>query len=315
MRTVKERTRRKLDELYLTTERASRGWLSLLHRTWKAYGQHDGPTVARSLAYYALFSFFPLLLALISLGSYVLDSQEVRASVLELVESYLPTSAHLVQRNIEQVLRIRSGISAVALLGLFWSGSGVFRAAYRAVNRAWDSTRLGSIWMQALFALGALLTIGLLLLATVLFSAALSFIRGWQVPLLDWQPFAEAGTGRLWSWLSALLPALISVAVFTLVYRTLPRATVTWRDVLPGGVAAGLVWEAVKQLFTWYVANFARYSLVYGSLGAIIAFLLWAYLSAIILLLGAEFTAQYSQWRRAGRPVENRPPGEWQEVG
>jgi membrane protein len=59
------------------------------------------------------------------------------------------------------------------------------------------------------------------------------------------------------------------------------------------------------------LSNFARYSLIYGSVGAIIGFLLWSYLSAMILLIGAEFTAQHTAWRRAGRPVEPRPLGEW----
>jgi membrane protein len=196
--------------------------------------------MARSLAYYTLFSFFPLLLALISLSSYVLDSEDAQAKVLELVESYLPTSAALVQSNIEQVLRIRGTIGIVALLGLFWSGLGVFRAAYEAVNRAWGNPGLGPAWAQGLYAIAMLLTVGLLLLATTLFSAVFSFLRGWQVVILGWQPFAEAGSGRLWDLFSALVPALISVAIFAIVYRTMPRAPVTWRVVLPGGAAAGL---------------------------------------------------------------------------
>jgi len=80
---------------------------------------------------------------------------------------------------------------------------------------------------------------------------------------------------------------------------------------LPGGLLAGLTWEAARRLYTWYLANFARYSLIYGSVGAIIGFLLWAYLSAMILLLGAEFTAQLTAWRRAGRPIEAQPPSQW----
>jgi len=94
-------------------------------------------------------------------------------------------------------------------------------------------------------------------------------------------------------------------------YRTMPRAQVRWRDVWPGGLVAGLIWEVGKQLFTWYVGNFAAYNVIYGSVGAIIVFLLWSYLSAQLLLFGAEFTAEYSRWRRAGRPVEDRPLREW----
>jgi membrane protein len=106
---------------------------------------------------------------------------------------------------------------------------------------------------------------------------------------------------------------LLSIAAFILIYRTMPRAAVDWQDVWPGGLAAGIVWEVAKQLFAWYLGNFARYGLVYGSVGAIIAFLFWCYLSAMILLLGAELTAEYSRWRRAGCPVESIPPRQWRK--
>jgi membrane protein len=104
---------------------------------------------------------------------------------------------------------------------------------------------------------------------------------------------------------------MISVVTFIVLYRTIPRNRVTWREVWLGGLCAGLVWEAARRIYAWYLASFARYSLIYGSVGAIIGFLLWSYLSATILLLGAEFTAQYSHWRKAGRPAENRPLRQW----
>ena len=80
-----------------------------------------------------------------------------------------------------------------------------------------------------------------------------------------------------------------------------------------GGLMAGLIWEAARRLYAWYLASFASYSLIYGSVGAIIGFLLWSYLSAMIVLLGAEFTAQHTYWRRAGHPVESQPPSQWIE--
>jgi membrane protein len=103
------------------------------------------------------------------------------------------------------------------------------------------------------------------------------------------------------------------VIACTVLYRTMPRNEVRWRDVWLGGLLAGLVWEGARQLFAWYLASFARHSLVYGSVAAIIGVLLWAYLSAMILLAGAEFTAQHTQWRQAGRPIESRPPRQWIE--
>jgi len=138
-------------------------------------------------------------------------------------------------------------------------------------------------------------------------------VRGWQIDFLGWQPFGDPAAGRLLGWVSAFVPTAVSIVTFTILYRTIPRNGVIWRQVWLGGLAAGLVWEAARQLYTWYLANFARYNLIYGSVGAIIGFLLWAYLSAMILLLGAEFTAQYSHWRKTGRPIETRAPRRWME--
>jgi membrane protein len=310
---AKERLLQRLDGLYVRAERLSGGWLSLLHRTWLAFVQDDGPTMARSIAYYALFSVFPLLLAIIALSSSILASEEAQNAILDLVEQYLPVAIPLVEQNIKQVLGSRGTIGVLALAGLLWSASGVFRVIYHAVNRAWGNEKPGPVWAQRFYALTMIVAIGFLLLVTPFFSAVLSFVRGWQVPILGWHPFADPVVGRLLGWLSALVPTLLSVAIFALVYRTMPRAPVSWRDVWPGGVAAGLIWEAAKQLFAWYLSSFARYNLVYGSVGAIIAFLLWSYLSAQILLLGAEFTAEYSRWRRNGHRIESRPPRQWRK--
>ncbi len=299
--------------LYLLLDRRLGGWPTVLVRAVLAFGRDDGPTMSASIAYYALFSWFPLLLLLISLGSLVLDLSQAQRLALDLVDRYVPAAAALAHSNLDQVLWARNALGVAAGVGLMWSASGVFGAVYRAVNRAWGQWSPGSFWRRRLYALAMTLSVGLLFLATTVYSTAVSFVRGWRVPLLGWQPFADAGVGRLVGWLSALVPALISVAILAVIYRTMPRVRVAWREVWPGALAAGVVWEGAKQLSTWYLGNFARYSLVYGSVGAVIAFVLWSYLSAMILLLGAEFTAQYAQWRRAGRPLETRPPREWIE--
>jgi membrane protein len=151
----------------------------------------------------------------------------------------------------------------------------------------------------------------LLLAGTTIYFTIASVLRSWQSTISDWLPMVARGSDWLAGWLGSLLPVLISVVLFILIYRTMPRNRVTWRDVWLGGLLAGLIWEGARRVFAWYLGNFANYSLIYGSLGAVIGFLLWAYLSAMIVLLGAEFTAQYSAWRRAGRPIESRPPRQW----
>jgi membrane protein len=308
-----ERAVARLESSYIRFDRLLGGRLSLLVRTALAFGRDDGAIMSRSIAYYALFSFFPLLLIMISVSSSVLTARQVQEVILEFVEQYLPAAGRLVQANMQQLLDARNTIGVLALIGLIWSASGVFGALYRSVNRAWGNTPAELFWTEKLFALLVVLIVGLLLVATILWGTLVNVVRGWQLEVFGWQPYADPATGRLIGWLSALIPAFGSVAVFTILYRTIPRNMVRWRDVWLGGLLAGLAWVAASQLLTWYISNFARYSLIYGSVGAIIAFLLWSYVSAMILLLGAEFTAQYAQWRREGRPLESRPLREWVE--
>ena len=83
--------------------------------------------------------------------------------------------------------------------------------------------------------------------------------------------------------------------LFALVYRYVPHTRLTWGDVWPGAGLAAVLFEASKNLFAWYLASFANYSLVYGSLATVIVFLLWTYISALVLLVGAEFAAVYTR--------------------
>jgi len=301
----------RLDRLYLFVDRRLGGRLTVLIRTALAFDKDDAAVMSRSIAYYALFSLFPLLLILLAFASSVLVLDEAQGIVLEAVANVVPGATDLVAENVERLAGAGGTVGVLALAGLLWSASGVFTALYRAVNRAWGNPKSELFWTEKLYGLAAVLVFGLLLVATTLYSTFISIVRSWQVSLLGWQPFADPSTGRLLGWLSALVPALISAIALTVFYRTMPRNEVRWRDVWIGGLLAGLVWEGARQLFAWYLANFARHSLIYGSVAAIIGVLLWAYLSAMLILLGAEFTAQHTQWRRAGRPIESRPPREW----
>jgi membrane protein len=276
-----------------------------------AFGEDDGAVVSRSIAYYALFSLFPLLLAVLTLASAFFATETVQDEIVGWIERYLPIASDLVQENIQQALAARNTVSLLALLSLVWSATGVFTAMFRAVNRAWDNPKSQLFWREKIFGLSLVLIVGFLLLSTTLVSTLASVLQSWQGSVFGWQPLADPRTAVLTGWLSALLPILIAVITFIVLYRTVPQNPVSWRDVWLGGLLAGLTWEAARRLYTWYLANFARYNLIYGSVGAIIGFLLWAYLSAMILLLGAEFTAQVTAWRRAGRPIETQPPSQW----
>lgn len=308
-----ERIVQQLEGWYLGIDRRLKGWPTLLVRTGLAFDQDDGAVVSRSVAYYALFSLFPLLLVLMSVASSVLAVEEAQQAVIDLIQRMLPSVADLAQQNIEQALAARGTVNVLATVGLLWSATGVFTAMYRAVNKAWGNPKSRLFLKEKLFGLAVVLFVGLILLATTFLSTAASVLQRWDGTIFGWQPFSSPQVVALWGKLTTFIPPIISVITFIILYRTIPLNSVSWRDVWLGGLLAGLIWELARRLYAWYLANFASYSLVYGSVGAIIGFLLWAYLSAMILLLGAEFTAQHTAWRKAGRPIESQPIGEWMD--
>jgi membrane protein len=307
-----ERLQTRLEKLYARLDRRLGGVPSLLVRTGLAFGEHDGALMARSIAYYAVFAVFPAILALIVLAGAVLQSEEVQQSVMSLVEQYMPIAADAVAANIEELLAMSGTIGLVALVGLIWSASGVASAIFRSVNRAWGVPKSKLLLSAKLYGLAMMCIVGLFLLVAVAIGPILSLVQAWQAAVLELQPSAEPVTDLLVGLLSALVPPLLSVSAFILMYRTMPRTRVRWRDVWLGGLIAGLIWSVGQEIFVWYVANYADYE-IYGSVSAIIVFMLWAYLSGQILLLGAEFTAEYGRWRHAGRPVETRPLHEWMD--
>ena len=302
-----------LEWVYSNADRLLRGYPSLIVRSALAFDQDDGAVQSRSIAYYALFSIFPLLLVIMSFSTKLLTSEDAQQLVLKLMEVFMPATSDLLQTNLEQVMATRSTIGILALLSLLWSASGVFTAIYRSVNRAWNNPKSQLFWTEKLFGLAVVFILGLLLVATTFYSTITRVLTSWGVQILDNLPFVAARSGGLSDWLANLVPIVVSVVAFIILYRTIPRNGVAWRDVWLGGLIAGIIWELAQRLYTWYLANFAQYSLIYGSVGAIVGFLLWCYLSAMILLVGAEFTAQYSFWRKNGHPIESQPLRTWMQ--
>ncbi|MDP2727425.1 MAG: YihY/virulence factor BrkB family protein [Dehalococcoidia bacterium] len=262
----------------------------LSKRTMREFLKDDCMHMAAGIAYYAFFSIFPLLLGLIAIIGVLLEPAEVQGRLQELVLQAFPASAGIVADNLEGVVASRGALGFLSLLGLLWSAMAVFAAIGRSLNRAWDLERQRPFLKQKLLELGMVGAVGLLLLvwlgATAFFRLAQQFLPAGLQPL-------EGGPS--WDVATWLVPAAFSFGVFLLVYRFVPNTRITWGDVWPGALLAAALFEAGKNLFAWYLASFANYSLVYGSLGVIVAFLLWAYLSAVILLLGAEFTAEYAR--------------------
>ncbi len=268
--------------------------LRLAYRTARELSNDDATHMAAGVAYYAVLSVFPLLLGLVALFSLFLDSQTVRDRLFEFVRTYLPASVDLLERNIENVARLRGILGLASILGFFWSASAVFGAIARALNRAWDVKDERPFYIQKALHLGMGLGVGLLFLLSLGATTAIGILARVDLRLPGGiNPLDNA----VIQYGSRVVTALFTLAIFLLVYRYVPNVRTPWRYIWPGALLGTVLFEVGKNLFILYLNNFANYQQVYGSLASVVILLVWTYTSAYILILGAEFTAEYARMK------------------
>lgn len=273
---------------------ATGNWLlALVLGTSRRFRAHDCLLLAAGLAFYTILSLFPLLLGLTAIFGPLLEGTDLQQQFITRVGNAFPGSRELISRTFAEAAGSQRTIGVVSLVTLILSASQIFVGIRRALNRAWGVAHTHSFLHRRLLEAAMLGSIVLLVLASWAAVSLFSVIR----PLLP-ANLAAPGTGPVADATAALTSFTLSLGAFALLYRYVPNAGPTWTDVRLGALLAAILFEAGKYAFSWYLTSFARYSLIYGSLGTTIVFLMWSYLSALILLLGAELTAEYARLRR-----------------
>jgi len=257
---------------------------------YKRFLQDGAFELAAAIAYSALFSIFPLLLAIVAAAGLVVSEIDVRRAIAETLSHYLPpATAEFVDRNIGETIRLRGTFGALAIVGLVWSATAVAATLRNALNRLLRAPRRRPFLLGKLLDLGLVLMAGAFILLSLFTSAVLRLLAAF--PGLA-RAIATFGGSPLARPASALVPLGLSSLTFLVIYRYLPNVKLPWPRTVVGAVTAGVLFEGIKYAFFWYLQTFARYQLVYGSLTGIIVFLVWMYLSAAILLFGAELAVQ-----------------------
>lgn len=261
---------------------------SVFFRAFMNFLVHGG-TRATSLAYYALFSLFPLIL-LIAVGvsrlvGTALTEQQIALGLAALLPPSATDALSLIQINVQQALEQSGSFTLVALIGLGWSGLGLFSGITGALDAIFQ-TPIRNIWRARLTALiMAFALLGLLLL---------SFLSSAVIRLLSSLLFVQ---GSFWLTIGALfLPIGLNLLIFILLFRYVPARRMHWDAIWPAALFGAVLWEIAKFAFGWYLTNMANYQFVYGTLATGIILLFWAYLIASIFLISAELCAGLNQW-------------------
>ena len=266
-----------------------------LRRAVTSFNDQRGAEAAAALAYYAFLSLFPMLVFLVAAASLLLRQEDVYNQLRIVLRDIFPLPNQLLARNLDEILGLSAPVGVIALLTLLWSGIGFFSALSFNLTRAWPDARLRTILGHRVMGLKIALVILVLFILSVLLSVGTSLLP--RLPLLL-PTVDELIQSRQWPVLSRFLPWFVSFLLFLALYRWVPNTRVRWRAALAGAAIASLAWQVVTEGFSWYLASgLARFEVIYGSLGGVVALLFWIYLSNMIAIFCAHLTSAIDSTR------------------
>ncbi|MGX9963434.1 YihY/virulence factor BrkB family protein [Roseomonas sp. F4] len=266
-----------------------RGWWEILRRTVSQASEDRLMTEAAGITFYILLALFPALAALVSLYGLVADPATVQQHLSALAGIIPGGGMQIIEEQVQRVAQTAGGsLGLGALAGLavsLWSASKAAKAVFDALNVVYEEQeKRGFIKLTAItlvFTLGFILFAILTMLGVVAVPVVLGYVG------MDGRSEALLSFGR---WPALLLLASLVLACL---YRWGPsREKARWRWVSWGSAFAALAWLGGSAAFSWYVANFGSYNETYGSLGAVVGFMTWIWISATVVLLGAELNAE-----------------------
>ena len=283
----------------------ARSLATFIGRVARNFLRDDGTHMAAGVAYYAVFSLFPLMLGSIAVASFFVDSAEAQVRLVDFLTEQVPGLSTFLEDNVSGVVRARGAIGVVSLIALFWSGRAVLGAVHRVVNRAWGIPEPPHFFNQQLSQLGVGLGIGAVFVLSVGLGIVGRLVVG--TDLLTETPVLQA----LWRLFVNTTPFLLGIGLFAYIYKYVTDVKVPWRTVLPGAVLAGVMFEAAKVGFVLYLDNFANFDQVYGGVSTVVVLMLWFYVVSVILVFGAEMSSEYGRSRASGWLVFT---GQWRPV-
>ncbi|MDP1617022.1 YihY/virulence factor BrkB family protein [Phenylobacterium sp.] len=264
------------------------GWKDVIWRTLAEINRDQLPRVAAGVTFYTLLAIVPALAVFVSLYGLFADIGQVQSQLAQMSQVIPGDVVDIVGEQMKRLaVERKANLSlafAFSLLLSVWTASNAVRALVEGVNIAYDENEKRNIvQLMALTYAATFATLAFLILVTGLLVAAPIALK-----LL--------GLGSLevfWGPLRWMILLAIGAMAFTILYRYGPcRALARWRWVAPGGIFASVVWMGGSLGFSWYINNIARYDATYGSLGAIIGFMMWIWFSVMVVLLGAELNAE-----------------------
>lgn len=276
----------RIRQLYQRADRISGNRLNIIKDAIETFNITHANQAAAGLAYFVIFSLFPLLLVFISAGSFFLSSEEVYLKVTQLVQQNVPGSYEWIDENLRHVLEQRGAVGILGIATLLWAASGGFMSLAYNINLAWLDAPKRNFFQRRLIGLEMIAGLSGLFVLSLIADSLINVLH-----ILD-LPFASFLDLGLWKWVSNLFSWVVIFALFFALYYWVPTVNVRARAATTGALLSSFAWKVATALFSLYIrSGFGRYELVYGSLGALVAFLFLVYILATITLFGAHLTS------------------------
>ncbi|HXG92461.1 MAG TPA: YihY/virulence factor BrkB family protein [Blastocatellia bacterium] len=262
----------------------------ILTRSFVAFMDNDLTTSAAAASYFSMLVLFPMLLLLITIGNYVLGPQTVERYLVSQVLGFLPGAQSFIRKNLESISNISTGLIISCLIVVLWAASWLFTVIEKALNRVWGTSPRSFLHGRAVN-MAVMTLVWALLGASAIFTTLVTGLRAAAERLpLQLGPELAWLAGLAWQVIFIIISVAVTIILFTVLYKFLPNTRVVLTEALVGATIAGVLWEGAKFGFASLLPYF-HYDLLYGSIGAGVALLSWVYLSSVILLFGAQFTA------------------------
>jgi len=268
--------------------------LAVTKQALNAWIDDRAPSMGAALSYYMLFSMAPLLLIVVSVAGLLFGEEAARGEIVgQLSELMGESGAQAIQQMLASVNWPAGGVLATltGVLLMLIGATTVLAELQSALDHIWrapprSESGLWAMLRTRLLSFGLILGVGLLLLVSLIFNAALGALQRWWAPLLGgWELWAVAFN-------MASSFALLT-AMFAMIYKLMPRVRIAWADVWLGAAVTALLFSSGASLIGLYVSHSAVTS-GFGAAGSVVVLLIWIYYSAQIFLLGAEFSSAYA---------------------
>jgi len=256
--------------------------------------QTEVHTYAFSVAANTILSLFPFIVMMFTIARSVFHSHAMENAIADMIRYFLPAGQEFVTKNMEIVAHARKGVQLASLVMLLISSTGVFLPLEVALNRVWGVAENRSYFMNQLISLGLAAGIGMIAMLSIAVTAAQQTV----LKLVFFGHVNNMAFAFVSHWLLQISAAIASVLLFFLIYWILPNRRLPVRAVLPTAIVIGLSWELAKRLYIAALPWMDLHS-VYGPFSVSVSLMLWAFVTGLLLLAGAHYSASRHALRLA----------------